>query len=616
MKRDETVIAKAKEEINQRKDVYEEEYFSLVDASSEVDIIKRVFPNGVIDYSVLKDVSKEDYAKLLNFLIKDDEELIKLLGAAQYVVKYDIGLVKRQSDALEMLIVMANSKLKEISDVSSRKDALGKNIKDLNELKNDLDSLGENDIVDLNMLDKIFSVLGIDEESKADYLEKALLFNLEQFNKLNGLDLGLDKFDRAKDSKKAKKDETFGVEELEQLFSRYGYNFSAFDQNYVDALLNRGNLEQYTNIFEALKSNDVPFAKESAKSLTQFLIYSKPEIIENMCNIFKENGIMIEDAKGYITAFFPGGSGKPIENGGGGGWNPDDLYIKGTYDNFIENYLYVKENFQCDMKWFLEKESMLLIASHEKLVKNIGKLALYGIILEDGKKSYTLTATRPMDNADRLIEVGEESYIYKYPTILTKNCDLISRRIYACNFLGYDYHSKHRDGAFLTSLTRLDKPLELPSEAAKDGVSGGEKIIVPQELISNNGFVVPDYALELLESDKYKMYSNILKDAHPDQVSSETYEDPIVKSLDNNYKATNGSYVIDGTIISRKKFLRNYEFLMKTKDIPDDKKNLGDILLVSAISNSLLSEVEVEKISKVLGNSIKPEGGNYGLSTK
>lgn len=624
------IIDRAKKDIEQARATYNDQYVSLVDLSDEEDTIERVFHNEEeSDFSNLGNVSEDDYSKLLDNLVKDDHDLRDLLEAAHYVVKYDIGLADVQIEALEKLVASAKARRKEIGDACAKKEIIGKSIKALKDLKDDLDNFNEEEIIDIPMLDMIFDILSVDEETKAEYLEGALLFNLEVFSNMRNKDYGRGNAKDSDDSIEVLDDnldsyssivskfskKVFNYSDLKDLFDKYGYDLSAFHQDYVDALLKRGSLAQYISVFEALKNNKVPFAVESDRSLTQFLIYSKPSVIEIMCNIFRENGVNIEDTKGWFTSFFPGGFGDAPAKGEGGGLSPsdnDNIYVRGTFDNFIKNYQYIKENFQCDMKSVLEKSASTLISSHKTFVKNVSRLKLYKIFLDEGKKMTTLTASRPMDNADRLIEVGEEDYIYRHPTVLTRNCDLIARRIYVCKERGYDYHSKYRQGTFVTGLHSVDKPFVLPSEAEVGGIVGGKPIVIPPELIRS----VPDYAIELVKTDKYKVYSDLLADVHPDKVSNATYDDPVIKNLDDNYMKTQATYVIDGTIISRNKLLRNYEFLKNTPSIPNDKKDLNDILLVSAISNSLFSESEVNNISKALGNAIMPEGGSYGFSTK
>ena len=123
---------------------------------------------------------------------------------------------------------------------------------------------------------------------------------------------------------------------------------------------------------------------------------------------------------------------------------------------------------------------------------------------------------------------------------------------------------------------------------------------------------VPKDCDAILKGNKF---SELLNEYLPVAISDDTLSNPIIKEIDERYTRTQLSYNFNGVIISRNKFLRNYEFLMNTNLISNEDKDVEQIMLVSAIHNSKLSMEEIEKVNNGL-NGCMHLGGNDGVLKK
>jgi len=125
--------------------------------------------------------------------------------------------------------------------------------------------------------------------------------------------------------------------------------------------------------------------------------------------------------------------------------------------------------------------------------------------------------------------------------------------------------------------------------------------------------LVPDCVSGLLKENKYK---ELLDSYSPRKISEKTLSDPVIVSLEERFKVSDSVYKFNDVMISRRKVLRNYEFLMNTDLIDSNEKDPHRMLLVSTINNSLLTEVEVEEIDRRISEVLGIKGGKNGLSKK
>ena len=273
----------------------------------------------------------------------------------------------------------------------------------------------------------------------------------------------------------------------------------------------------------------------------------------------------------------------------------DDLTVKGLHKDFFKNLEYMKSNFDVEEKSLLERGIRLLTLPHDSLIKHIEELELYGYDIHD--ESFPLSAiaaSRIMDSTDSFIEIGEEQYIKRYASRLLFTCGDIVKRIYAYNESGLEYHSEGRSSTIKSNVVNLSTDCEL-TEATIERL-------------------VPDDVEELLRDNKCK---ELLDSYYPRKISDTTLNDPVIVNLDERFKVSDSMYRIDDIVISRRKVLRNYEFLTNnTELIPEKEKDVRKMLLVSVINNSLLHSSEIEAIDRNIREVLSYNGGKHGISKK
>ena len=394
------------------------------------------------------------------------------------------------------------------------------------------------------------------------------------------------------------------------MFDKFGYDLSNLKEEFIHRLQSDGNLENIEGVFEALKVNNIPFLQEKrkAKLLTQFLLYSSKELINNVCAIFKEAHIDNDYFTSYIAAFFPSvEEKKSVTHRRKSGITKDkldqisnlkekndNLFVKGLHTDFVKNLEYLTTNFNVDKRTLLERGVKVLNSTHGALLRHIKELELYDYNIHSHNFSISaLSASRIMDSTDSFIEVGEERYLRNNSSRLVATCGEIAKRIYAYKLKGIDYHSQTHYGTFKTNISNLNLPCDIPEIVIKS--------------------CVPNDVEEILQGNRYK---ELLESNNPSKISESTLKNPIILGLEEKYKVDDSVYNFDGIIISRRKVLRNFEFLINAPELENDEKEVQKILLVSSINNSLLNTEQIERIDRVIGAVVNEKGVNYGISKK
>ena len=581
--------------VDKKKTKAEEEFCSFSDVSGELSLINRLFPNDS-GYEALSNVNDEDFNILLRQVYNDSEEdIVTVLKGAYYVIRNDIPLFETQVVKLNDFVARVQSLRKKLNTSNNCFNALVAKIKDYEELEKELVLAKSEGIIDLSLVDRVSMILDMDEKDKNSFLLEVMEFNLSNYKSLS--------LESIVEDKKS----IIEVDDLRKVFSKYGYDLSTLDERYVKSLQEEGNLENIEGVFKAITDNKMSFLQEKrkVKLLTQFLLYSNEKIINEVCAKFKENYVSSSFYTSYLPVFFPSDEKKSIMRSKKKRNSPkakkdndklkDDLNVKGLHKDFFKNLEYMKSHFDVEEKSLLERGIRLLTLSHDSLIKHIEELELYGYDIHDEKFPLSaIAASRIMDSTDSFIEVGEEHYIKRYASRLLFTCSDIAKRIYAYNESGLEYRSEGRSGTIKTDVVNLSTNCEL-TEATIERL-------------------VPNDVEELLSDNKCK---ELLDSYAPRKISDSTLQDPVIVNLDERFKVSESMYRIDDIVISRRKVLRNYEFLTNNTDVITDKeKVVRKMLLVSVINNSLLHSSEIETIDRNIKEVLSYNGGKHGISKK
>ena len=610
--------------IDKKSTLAEQEYFSTENVDEGLSKIERVFPQEVVDdYSLLKNVSEEDFNSLVESLYGTDEKLIKILKGAYSVIKIDIALFDSQVAKLNEFLSKVNESRRELELTSKRLDDLAESIRIYNGLKGSLGNVKEDGVLDISLIDSIVEALEFSEEDVSDYLDSAMLFNLERYSELGfgvktTLDVGNDLIssDDALVVEEVNQDgETEKVkiseEELSDVFTKYGFDLSMLKPELVNALVNNGDLDNINGVFGAIAKNKLSYfleGKKKSQLLTKFLLYSNKDVIDSVCSIFVANGIDKNYFGSYLPVFFPSNDRRKSDNSkrrmkGSHGDYPVvesesdfNLSVNGVYEDFVKNIEYINSRFNCNKIRLFERGATVLTMSHDRLLRNVEKFELYGYDLNGKFPLSALAGRRIMDSTDSFIEVGEGDYLRKIaPTKLTQECRGMARNIKAYQKAGISYRSERHYGTIKHSVTTNDKDAEL------------SPYMIEQ--------LVPDDVDKLLDGNKYY---NLLTINNPRTISDETINSPIIRELEEKFKVSDDAYKFDDVLISRRKLLRNYEFLMSTDlvSLEEKENNSHDILLACALCNSFVGVEDLEKVDRGIGEAIGPKGGKHEIFKK
>lgn len=572
----------------------EKELAEVSSFSSDLEIIEKVIDDqGKEDFSKLKEVSNDELQKAISILFKEDEEdLIKSINATHFLIINDIDLVEEQKEKLRELDYRATIKGRSLKKSIVKRESEYAKVEEYIALEDKLNSILEKGFVDNETLLDVFSILKVKEEEKEQYLKEVILFNYKRFetSKLQLQDEELELLELPEEIIDVYVP-SFSKEELAVVFNNYGYDIGILNDEQIDLLIREGNIDIIDEVFESIKRNNLDFLsneKKNAKLLTNFLLDSNGEIIDAACKIFKDAIVSTNLLKNYIPIFFPSVEEQAVNevvlkrkrrtSSNSGESNTDAKEsdrINGKHSDFLKN-LEILEKMGYERRYLLERQIALLTISNSSLKRHIKELELYEFPINDEKfQLSTLISHRLMEHADRFIELGEEQYITKYCSRLYNVREESFDRLYALKALGLPYNRAF-DGGYAIKQ-------EVYNLKMSCGVSD-EKIeeVVPKEVDT------------LLKGNKYK---ELLDKYLPLEISEEILNKDVVVSMDNHYKHSNLTYNIDGVLISRKKFLRNFEFLAKTDLIPNEEKDLEQILFVSAIYNSKLNMNQIERVN-------------------
>ena len=398
-------------------------------------------------------------------------------------------------------------------------------------------------------------------------------------------------------------------EELEKIIKDNGYDISFLNKQLIDELMEKGTIAKISTIFNSIKNNKLDFLiddKKNAKLLVQYLLHSEPEMISKTCDYLKAHGILNERyVKAYKSLFFQANT-QPSDSVSDDievqkathkyqhTKDSDDVKIVGRHNDFFKNIEILKILGYDDDSELIENNVKLLTMSNKAVLRHVKELQLYDYpIGSDTFPLSAINASRIMELSDRFIELGEENYILRYASRLLAYVDGTLERLYALKAKGLPYHTKYgNEDKLLSYVTNLKLSCHLTQEQIDEAIPKDVDI--------------------LLNGNKY---SNLLNSQLPATISDETLADSMIENIENRYKETNWHYNFNGVIISRKKLLRNYEFLKNTEMLTDEEKNPNQMLFVSAINNSTLNSEQIEKVSNALMDKLEI-GGNNGISKK
>jgi len=344
--------------------------------------------------------------------------------------------------------------------------------------------------------------------------------------------------------------------EIEKMFLQKQVNVNKFDPEVKDILIKNVKKDNLEKILYYINLPELKWIK-SHPNFVQVILNTNEEILKRVTAWIKLEYVSKEIVYKNI--------GMLLENN----------YISVDEKDVLAIFEKVKNNIEAlskitELPNKIIKNSSIIFMETSKLKQSIELIKKYKLNLNsENSKNYNLDIINNIDKFDDLdlfIELGFTSYIQENPQFLRSDSkDIIARLSIMVNTGLNPYSTEDR---LLGSITN------------------GKNFFVSNELLK-------EFSLTKVEEQINDSNYDILNNNTRTTISKKTLELDIVRYLDNLYKENDLEYNFDGIIISRNKFLRNLECLIKNNAE-------GNIVFVALTHNSVLDMETIDFINKVV----------------
>ena len=446
-------------------------------------------------------------------------------------------------------------KYNEIKNNSNENDEILKIIKQLESLNNEL--------IEEDLLEDIFNKLNKEKINKSD-IELLLYLSVKYNNEI---------FELLKTKELLQNKEKLTDQELEEIFKKYGYDYSKVNKEQKQRLKIKGNINNIEEVFEAINTYSIPFKETDITSIS-LLTKSDKNAIETIYQLSQKYNVDFSRIIRLIPEVLIHKSTKKskiiIPNTG-------TQKISGSYEDFEENIKLLEE---CgyDIKDVMKSTITIFIVSNKTLRKNVEELRKYGFPKNLNEIGFKLSGLKgdAIKNIDRFIELDEFNYIKQNTSrlCLEQTSPIFTRLYFAKKYNKngegqYEIKRKTKSKEILTGIITTESNKEL------------DKIINKNELENNYSGI-----------DSYKEILEFLSQEENKGYSYEMSNDELINDFEKLFKQNQIEYKLNDIIISRYKTQRIYSLLKK--HFTEDKDD--QLLLFALTYNSLLSHDEYEKI--------------------
>ena len=529
--------------------------------------------------------------KIVKFL--DNEMIIKKLLFLQTMYKSKIDVNSEQQEYIKNIINDIYNKIElNVKNNDNAKNDLIINIDKLSNIKSKIENIEKEGFItgdDLKYLNEF--IKNNPNLNTNEKIEIIIYLTNKSIENTKGKLLEKEDIEVLEESNISKND-------VETLFSKYGYNFSDLNSKSQNRILKYGKLNNMEDIFIVFQNYRIINLnlKEYSNQFASILTLSNKNIVSKILEKINEefDELTNSNNKGEVTeksqilnaylmhpSIFIRGIKKlekRFDNEDTHSITKDDE-ISGCHDNYIKNIEILKS------LGINNISQVLWITSHnpKSLENRIKSLDFYKIPREKYQKTLSVLST---DNALSAIDMFIELDCYDY---IIQNLSRVKEPIDSLMF----YKIKK------ARLAKVDKSqifLQYKSNETKLALRG-DIIYDSQsflEVDKNNYKDVTSRFIPPIANRGY--YEGIVNQSQANGPLEKSLEDEFIKELD-MYKQDDLRYVFDGVIISRYKVLRYYEELLKRHIISS-----YDALMFAICKNSLLTYEEYEKIEKEISN--------------
>ena len=350
-----------------------------------------------------------------------------------------------------------------------------------------------------------------------------------------------------------------------------------------------GRYDKMQSLIDFIKSKDLEFVFNNPEILTNTLLYSSVELLENMINVSEENGMDWRDALLRCPVYFYPAIRTNKRNGRNSIPGETNSSITGGLSNYENNVKFLNsKNIKCSdvlsdcVTFFSFKTS-----TNKKIYEFLQK---YLIPLKDQygrtKKGFSaLKHNGIFDNLDIGIECGCYEYYKDNITVLIDN----KINMYRIKLAEKKNHSASEFFDEVNMKNNLGVKKVLRRSALEKGQFGENQY---KTFNQYNAVTIDNY----INSDTVELYDKILKSNENINITDISERDYYIQKLDNAYMKNDLIYDFDGVIISRLKVLRFYQTLISSPEIEPSY----DVLLYVITKLSMLDEEEMNIIISFL----------------
>lgn len=341
---------------------------------------------------------------------------------------------------------------------------------------------------------------------------------------------------------------------IKYIYNELGFNIDGLNEECLKILLKYTPIDEIDEILAAL--NSAPYALINVNSIdgAKALVSTSKTIINSIITLLNQGTI----SKNFVIK------------------HPDILYLMncvdilpGKYLSILSNYSKIIDNgFEADNSYLNEA----LLENPDSFNSSFKTFEIYGLDKRMPIIDSVIEDNDFFKNVDLFIELGLYDFIKQNFGILKHSPRDIAMRIYISKLI--------KINAFTDSAKLLDS------------VSTGNQFVVPNEKLES--FIFTDYK-NLMD----KQICEYLDKLNPRDGNYELSQE--LGNLESNFKFDETSYVFGNHIISRKKVIRNYNYLRNV--LPDYDSNY--LIENSIIHNTFLSLDEIMDIKARL-DEIKP----------
>lgn len=450
-------------------------------------------------------------------------------------------------------------------------------------------------IKELDLLEEMFNEFDIDITLRKQVLIDILMYNKNLFER-----------ELIKEQSEPKL-ERLDINEVEDLFKKYNYNFKELKPKQQEFILNYASISNMDEVFETLNKFKFPhfkLPKESSK-LAIILINCDKDTIEMIVNFSKLRGITPYDLTSLVPVLVEQKSKNAKKNTTTKNPKDETPIISGKSKDYMDNVEFL-ENKGFDIQYIYNKCRELLVVSHERLKENFDAFQMYGFKFEhDAFGNLThpalscLLSSNFIEIVDQFIEISPNGYHYikenmsrimTYPDPL----GIVFYNIYA------SYMNTNEYGDTLRSEGPFNRSFQLRGEITRYAGSGYKNIPyrgVTEENKQDKTMTItpPIQNKETFDETIEEVKTQCLK------VKDLTVDDDNLERLEEYTDQTNPlRYNFEGTLISKLKVKRIYNIL-KNYNIHE----LEDSLLYAVLYNTIINQADYEKVKKIVKSRSK-----------